>query len=145
MQWLNVDDPEFLEVWENADLSPLDGCSPEKYFAYNGNPTFDVQHLRQSLKIADPVAGDSMIYVLNPMAVAEDGEWEAWRDAHWIPGAERYPSFALLMQAEYESFRATELNKLKLKSFHGPFRGVYAPHRPRRRAENIRRGSGSGR
>ena len=45
-----------------------------------------------------------MIYVLNPLVVAPDGEWEAWRFANWIPGAERFPSFELLMRAEHALF-----------------------------------------
>ena len=74
-----------------------------------------------------------MIYVLNPLVVAPDGEWEAWRFAHWIPGAERFPSFELLMRAEHALF----LNNGEHKKFFGPYQGVYAPDQPRHAARSI--------
>jgi len=105
IDWLETDDPELLD-----SSSPQEGgglmqnYSSEEYFAYDGRPIFDCEHFRRSLIIADPIPGDTMIYVLNPLIVASDGEWEAWRFAHWIPGAERFPSFELLMRAEHASF-----------------------------------------
>ncbi len=105
----------------------------EEYFSYDGRPIFDREHFRRSLVIADPIPGDSMIYVLNPLVVASDGEWEAWRFAHWIPGAERFPSFELLMRAEHALF----LNNGEHKKFFGPYQGVYAPDQPRQPARSI--------
>ena len=90
---------------------------------------------------ADPVAGDSAIYLLNPRVVAEDGEWEAWHHAHWIPGADRYPSFAHLMRQQYAVFRATVLKQPVSPMLTGPFNGVYAPDRPRHVARKIGRGA----
>ena len=78
-----------------------------------------------------------MIYVLNPEVVAEDGEWEAWRHASWIPGEERFPSFACLMREEYETFRMTILGEKSRRKRGGPFGGTSAPDRPRHRAERI--------
>ncbi len=121
----------------NQEVKPFDGMDPLEYFAYDEQPFFDERHLSASLKIADPIAADSAIYVLNPQAVAEDGEWEAWIHAHWIPGAERYPSFAHLMLAQYESFRITVLKQTNPRRVLGPFDGVYAPDRPRRAAARI--------
>ena len=74
-----------------------------------------------------------MIYVLNPLVVAPDGEWEAWRFANWIPGAERFPSFELLMRAEHALF----LNNGEHKKFVGPYQGQYAPDQPRQAARSI--------
>ena len=104
VDWLQSDNPELLDASSEDEpaYEPLD------YFSYDGRPTYYAAHLRECLIIADPIAGDSMIYLLNPLVVAEDGEWEAWRFAHWIPGAERFPSFALLMRAEHASFLAIE-------------------------------------
>lgn len=48
--------------------------------------------------------GDSAIYLLNPLAISPEGEWEAWFFANWNPGAVRYRSFWELILAEYESF-----------------------------------------
>ena len=134
VDWLESDAPELLD-----GLSPEDGddfmqnYSSEEYFSYDGRPIFACEHFRRSLVIADPIPGDSMIYVLNPLVVAPDGEWEAWRFAHWIPGAERFPSFELLMRAEHALF----LNNGERKKFFGPYQGAYAPDQPRQAARSI--------
>lgn len=130
VEWLEAESPETLDVWAAEPEQPFDGVTAEDYFAYDGRPIFLRDHLRRSLLIADPVPGDSLIYVLNPLVVAEDGEWEAWRFATWIPGAERFPSFELLMRAEYAAFRG-EPSRV------GPYEGVYAPDRPRHHAKRI--------
>ena len=44
------------------------------------------------------------MYLLNPMVVTPEGEWEAWMFAHWLPGARRYRSFWELMGGEYRMF-----------------------------------------
>ena len=87
VDWLESDTPELLDgssPEEGGDL--MQDYPSEEYFSYDGRPIFDCEHFRGSLVIADPIPGDSMIYVLNPFVVARDGEWEAWRVAHWIPG-----------------------------------------------------------
>jgi HEAT repeat protein len=138
VEWLDVVDPQRLDAYDVRQTSePYDGVSREEYFSYDGRPTFDVAHLKRSLKIADSGDGDTAIYLLNPLVVTEDGEWEAWIDAHWIPGAERYPSFAHLMRAEYASFRIAELGKSEEPQIVGPYDGVYAPDRPRHEAPRI--------
>lgn len=47
--------------------------------------------------------GDAAILLLNPEVVFEDGEWEAWYFATWLPGAMRFRSFADLMRYEAQS------------------------------------------
>jgi HEAT repeat protein len=132
VDWLQTLNPQLLDTW-----SPEDSDNPAvndlaEYFSYDGRPIFDAAHLRQSLLVAEPIDGDSKIYVLNPLIVAPDGEWEAWRFANWIPGAERFPSFELLMRAEFESFSSEG------KSQHfGPYQGIYAPDQPRHIASKI--------
>jgi HEAT repeat protein len=138
IEWLEVDDPETANsggIFEGR----FGGLSPVEYFSYDGRPIFDADHFLRSLKISDPVAGDSEIFLLNPLVVTEDGEWEAWRYAHWIPGAERFPSFAYLMQAEYAAFEVTVLGRpaARLEPFRGPFNDVYAPDRTRTDAPRI--------
>jgi hypothetical protein len=60
------------------------------------------------LKISHtPEATD--VYLLNPCVVTEDGEWEAWYLAHWLPGAVRYRSFWDLMNDEYTTFRGASM------------------------------------
>lgn len=46
---------------------------------------------------------DAAIYLLNPEIIDENGEWEAWFFADWLPGADRYPSFRSLMESEFQN------------------------------------------
>ncbi len=142
IEWLEVDDPQFVDInCDNTEeLKPFDGVRSEDYYAYDGRPIFDRCHLKLTLKIGDPADGDTAIYLLNPMVMAENGEWEAWLHAHWIPGAIRYPSFAQLMRAEYESFHLANSVEEKARQVIGPYDGVYAPNKPRYPAERIGRG-----
>jgi HEAT repeat protein len=134
IEQLAVFDPALLDTYAAATD---EGIDEEAYYSYTGETTGLVrsEHFQQTVIIADSAPGDSAIYLLNPAAVTEDGEWEAWLLAHWIPGVERYPSFAHLMLAEYHSFRMTELDVQQVPEVYGPYTGVAAPIRPRRTAE----------
>ena len=81
----SVPDEEYLVYGEAQDCSKL-----------------RVEYLHTALEISD--VGESAIYLLNPQVVTDDGEWEAWFFGDWLPGADRYPSFRAMMQAEYENF-----------------------------------------
>jgi HEAT repeat protein len=131
VDWLQTLEPESLDALDDFDCPLVN--EPQEYFRYDGRPFYNPEHLRESLLVAEPIAGDSMIYVLNPLVVTPDGEWEAWRFAHWIPGAERFPSFELLMRAEYDSF-ASEGHS---RQFFGPYEGKLAPDQPRTTAARI--------
>lgn len=61
-----------------------------------------VEYLSSSLEISEK--GESSIYLLNPMVVNSQQEWEAWFFGDWLPGADRYPSFQAMMEAEYKNF-----------------------------------------
>ena len=61
-----------------------------------------MEYLQTALEISD--VGDAGIYLLNPQVVTEEGEWETWFFANWLPGATRYRSFQELMEAEYQNF-----------------------------------------
>ncbi len=58
-------------------------------------------HLQVALQISEN--GDG-VYLLNPKVVDNAGEWEAWFFADWNPGADKYPSFQEMMQAQYQSW-----------------------------------------
>ncbi len=142
IEWLEVEDPGFLDVWnqlEEEGFGKHGGLSQEEYFSYipASAEAFDKDHFNTSLVISDPVEGDSATYLLNPMVVTLDGEWEAWFSAHWIPGVRRYPSFFHLIEAEYQSFRQLILKDKERKEIKGPFEGIYAPDQPRCAAERI--------
>jgi HEAT repeat protein len=136
VEWLEIDNPQMLDAFCDVDTpDEMANYSPEEYFSYDGRPIFNRDHVRKCLRIADPIPGDSMIYLLNPTVVAQDGEWEAWRFAHWIPGAERFPSFELLMRSEHELF--LNMRSGQAVTVQGPFGGPYAPDQPRHEAERI--------
>ena len=92
---LSVPDEEYLVYGEAQDCSKL-----------------RVEYLYTALEISD--VGESAIYLLNPEVVTEDGEWEAWFFGDWLPGADRYPSFRAMMQAEYENFLELRENSSRL-------------------------------
>lgn len=96
--------------WVSAYIDPMQGIpSPIldlDYFGYTdeSRTKFDPKHLAQCLSISD--IGDEAVILLNPMVVWQDGEWEAWLFANWIPGATRYRSFAELMQHQLAKGRS---------------------------------------
>lgn len=88
--------------WNGYLKRPL--VTDEAYFVYGDNQdcrNFRVEYLQTALEIS--AVSDSAIYLLNPAIVDADGEWEAWFFADWLPGADRYPSFQALMEAEYRN------------------------------------------
>ncbi len=91
--------------WINAYTDPMAGTeillpADQGYFNYAEVDTvsFDLTHLAQTLCISD--AGDGAVLLLNPMVIWPDGEWETWFFANWLPGAQRYRSFADWMRHE---------------------------------------------
>jgi len=77
----------------------------DEYFVYGRHQDparFRPEYLKSALEIS--ATGDSCIYLLNPQVVFEDGEWEAWFFANWLPGAARHRSFAELMEEERQNF-----------------------------------------
>lgn len=110
--WFAANHPDWLRQWikryhDNLSInangassqSPL---SDEDYFIYGDDQDcrhIIVNYLETALEISE--VNDAAIYLLNPDVITEDGEWEAWFLADWLPGADRYPSFRELMQAEY--------------------------------------------
>lgn len=82
--------------------------SDDQYFTYGENQNVSAVRLSyffSTLQISD--IGDDAVYLLNPRVLTEDGEWEAWLFAAWLPGAVRYHSFWDLMQAEYRTLLDT--------------------------------------
>lgn len=88
----------------NHNSAPL-SISNEEYFVYGEEQDCSkirTEYLHHTLEISD--RGESAIYLLNPQVITTAGEWEAWFLGDWLPGADRYPSFQEMMQAEYENF-----------------------------------------
>jgi hypothetical protein len=106
--WLAEKEPELVEGWEaNAAWFADDpDLADDPYLRYDEpqpEGTLRPGHMRQCLMISH--WGDSGFLALNP-AQQHEGEWEAWHFANWMPGAQRYRSFAELMQDSYQTYVA---------------------------------------
>lgn len=97
----NLDD-DFSDIddqWEPIEISN------EEYLIYDDSQDpskIKTKHLNTAIEISD--VGIDSIYLLNPQVVTPEGEWEAWFFADYLPGADRYPSFRAMMEAEYKTF-----------------------------------------
>lgn len=103
VDWFCVENERWAEVYAESGSDLPD----RKYYDYGEEGAHDhrAEHLFSLLQISDV---DDGVYLLNPMAVGPDGEWEAWFFSNWIPGAVRYPSFAHLMLNDFCTFARQE-------------------------------------
>jgi cell wall assembly regulator SMI1 len=131
VDWFRVENQGWIETYNEPtyyDNPEMAEPTDEEYFDYsNSNElNFRSNHLFAMLQISDT---DDGVMLLNPLAVTPDGEWEAWFFANWIPGANRYASFAHMMAETYCSLRKLEKlpNKPKLPTIKIP-----SPKIPRR-------------
>jgi len=108
IEWLAVLDQDGIDAWRMGE-EPMGRVPPvpdAEYFAYdkNGKATNELalrsDYLQTALRISDVEYGGTGVYLLNPRVVTQDGEWEAWFWAHWIPGAYRYRSFWDMLRDE---------------------------------------------
>lgn len=105
LAWFGKHNREWVAAY--TDSGPDDTVPDEEYFAYGDFAgQFRSSHLKTALQITEE--GDSAVYLLNPQVISKDGEWEAWLFADWLPGAQRYRSFEVLMQAEYQQVSGGE-------------------------------------
>jgi hypothetical protein len=79
--WLRDEDPELIAIWTEETQE---------------------SELAETLAVSDEYDGARVL--LNPTVVDDDGEWEAWFFAHWVPGAERHDSFRALVEKTHGSF-----------------------------------------
>lgn len=100
VDFYRVENLEAVSIWSEAGGANV---SDPDYFSYIPDRGADYcgEHVEALLQISDEEDG---VYLLNPMAVTTDAEWEAWFLAPWVPGARRYPSFAHMMRSEHQSF-----------------------------------------
>jgi hypothetical protein len=81
IQWLRDEDPELIRIWAEA----------------TGDDA-----LAKTLVVSDEEDGARVL--LNPAVVDDEGEWEAWFFAHWVPSAEPYSSFRELLEETHSRF-----------------------------------------
>lgn len=107
VEWLASRNQQLINAWTSgvAIAGGSGGVPDEEYFVYGDGQ--DPTSLRdQYLQTALEIGGNSNqgLLLLNPQVVFENGEWEAWFFANWLPGAQRYRSFRELMQHRHKQF-----------------------------------------
>ncbi|HEV3444278.1 MAG TPA: HEAT repeat domain-containing protein [Gemmataceae bacterium] len=110
VEYFRVENEHWVEAYAEAGSDEDD----EEYYDYtkDGGSGHRAEHMSSLVQISD--VGDG-VYLLNPQAVTPDGEWEAWFFANWVPGAERYPSFAHLLLRDYAAFRKLQNVKGRMR------------------------------
>lgn len=110
IDWLPRSDPEFIAAWMEGErqYGPL-VIPDEDYFVY-GEEQYAHNMRNEYLNTALQISGwgDAAFYLLNPLVITPEGEWEAWFLATWVAGANRYRTFWDLMRAEHETFLMLE-------------------------------------
>jgi hypothetical protein len=81
--WYGDLEPESVAIW--AEFAEPDDA---------------IGRLAGCLQVSDAELVGDAVYLLDPARPAEDGEWDAYFFASWVPGVTRYPSFGALMEAK---------------------------------------------
>ncbi len=97
VEWFRVAHQDTIDAWTQGMSAGGGGVDDTTSFE---------RHLPAALQVSAQELVGTAVYLLNPEVVGTDGEWEALYFAHWCPGAERYPSFWALMQAERQNLLA---------------------------------------
>lgn len=97
---------EELTFWEREDLdAELDADLDEEEDDDEEEEGYESARWNRAIQIS--LTGDRTWLLLDPGDIGEDGEWAAYRYSGWSGcGPVRHASFADLMRAEYEGFRA---------------------------------------
>ena len=93
--------PDLVAAWHQGVTSAGEApaVDDEQYFVYGEEQDVSAirhEYLDQAILIG--TTDEPGFLLLNPQVI-RDGEWEAWFFAAWLPGAERYRSFAEMVQA----------------------------------------------
>ncbi|HEY7089325.1 MAG TPA: HEAT repeat domain-containing protein [Tepidisphaeraceae bacterium] len=131
--WFKTENQPRIDA-HSANDSDLDDADYFDYTRHSGQ--LRAAHLEHLVQITDD---DDGLYLLNPQAVTPDGEWEALFFADWLPGFQRYPSFAHLMLEQFRSL--AELKKIELSSDALPSLSTPDPKIPRTTAKRKRKKS----
>lgn len=120
IEWLAVADPETVAVWRDSEPSePPD----DEYFVYGDTQdsiTMRARYLASCLLISEREFIGTVVFLLNPEVLTENGEWEAWILDHTLPGAQRYRSFRALIEHERSIVLANEHREsLRMQSSDG--------------------------
>lgn len=129
IQWFRKLHREWILAYQFSE--PLDLPEAEYFdYAKSDSVQFCPRHLQHTLCVSD--IGDDAVLLLNPMVIWPDGEWEAWFFANWLPGAQRFRSFADWFKHEHADLAAGEF-KQELKPGELPTVYLDPPSKPQRR------------
>jgi hypothetical protein len=101
VEWFHDHYQDWIDIW-NKDWKPV---RDEEYYVYGekqDSVSLRTEYLATALLIS--TVNDAGVYLLNPMVVFDNHEWEAWHFSNWFPGAMRFPSFASLIAKERERY-----------------------------------------
>jgi hypothetical protein len=103
--WFRDQNQDWIDAYAgpSAELQPI---SDKEYFVYGAKQDcvkFRTEYLKTALQVSD--LGDGAVVLLNPTVVTDEGEWETWFFANWLPGAFRYRAFAEWLAAERKRCR----------------------------------------
>lgn len=129
IEWFRKLHREWVQAYQFSE--PLD-ISETEYFDYAKSDSvhFHPKHLQHTLCVSD--IGDDAVLLLNPMVIWPDGEWETWFFANWLPGAQRFRSFADWFKHEHADLAAGEFAH-ELKPGELPTVYLDPPSKPQRR------------
>lgn len=98
------EESEWVEVWlaTAGDGPPM---SVADHVASRGRDEVIArwQLLSDAIQVSDTF--DGAVYLLCPPVADDDGEWEAWLFANWLPGAARFASWWDLINEEYRNWQ----------------------------------------
>ncbi|MDB6058460.1 MAG: hypothetical protein JWO95_2304 [Verrucomicrobiales bacterium] len=129
IQWFRKAHREWIQAYQ---FSPALDLPESEYFDYANADSiqFHPKHLQHTLSISE--IGDDGVILLNPMVVWPDGEWETWFFANWLPGAQRFRSFADWFEHEHADLAGGEFAH-DVKPGELPIVYLDPPSKPQRR------------
>lgn len=138
IQWFKHNHREWIAAYtEPSPYGSLEETPDEDYFSYETSTDFKPNHLKETLQVSD--VGDAAVFLLNPQVISQDGEWEAWFLANWVPGVERYRSFQELIECMYHQFCNREWKQPEGVIGGLPNEYIGAPGSPKRHLKKRRR------
>jgi hypothetical protein len=95
------EESDWVDVWIETDTAPM---TVAEHVATRGQDVVNArwQLLSNAIQVSDVF--DGAVYLLCPTVVDDEGEWEAWHFASWLPGAARFASWWDLINAEYRTW-----------------------------------------
>lgn len=99
IDWFRKQHADWILAY-TAPAADLDDITEEEHLVNaDDSVRFRRAYLPNLLQIGDVY--DGSVYLLNPMVITANGEWEAWSFANWYPGACRKPSFRDLVLSSH--------------------------------------------